>query len=409
MGNCCRKRVKIPNDLNNSKESLYRSLISNSNGTFIKQSRILRNSQIESINTISKDIGIDDFELIKILGKGTFGKVFLAKYKKDNLFYAIKVLKKEFIKQTNQVLHTKTEREILERIDNPFIVKLRFAFQTREKLYLVTDFMQGGELFFHLHKERRFTEKKALFNICEIILGLEHLHRNKIIYRDLKPENILMDSEGHIKLTDFGLSKFMFNIETSRAFTICGTPEYLAPEILECKGYNKAVDWWSLGVISYEMICGETPFKCNRDKKLDLKNYKKNIDFPSSVSQEARELISELLTFDPKARIGFGIGDSDTIKSHKFFKDVNWDDVYSKKIIPPFTPAFNGNNDFHYFDPVFISEQVILSVSNDFIPAKNDDANKYEQFTYIKSKGDMVISLTPSKDSKPLKNDLVFN
>ena len=182
-----------------------------------------------------------------------------------------------------------------------------------------------------------------------------------------------MDSEGPIKLTDFGLSKFIFNIETSRAFTICCTPGYLAPEMLECKGYIKAVDWWSLGVISYEMIYVETPFKFHRDKKLDLKNYKKNIDFPSSVL-ESRELISKLQIFDPKARIGFGIGDSDTIKSHKFFKDVTWDDVYSKKIIPPFTSAFNGYNDFHYFDSVSNSEQVILCVSNDFIPAKN--ANK---------------------------------
>ena len=392
MGCCCRKK-KLNNNLRNDcKNNLLASLISQHPSDKVISSEIsLKRSYSKSVmwkasinqQTKSNQICIEDFELIKLLGKGNFGKVFLGKKNDDNCHYAIKVLKKSTIKQTNQIFHTMTEREILERIDNPFIVKLRFAFQTREKLYLVTDFIQGGELYFHLHQEKNFSEDKTKFYVTEIILALEHLHKNKIIYRDLKPENILIAKDGHIKLTDFGLSKFMYNLETSRAFTICGTPEYLAPEILESNGYNKAVDWWSLGVIFYEMLCGQTPFKCK--KKLDPNNYKKTVEIPSFLSEDAKDLLRTLLTYDPDSRIGKGLADSDEIKSHKFFSDVDWEKVYNRTQDPPFIPDLKSPSDYRYFSSNFTSQPIKISITNDYFFSKIDDGNNYEHFSYINS------------------------
>lgn len=203
---------------------------------------------------------IDDFQLLKVVGRGSFGKVYMARKKDDNKIYAVKTLKKDFIIRTNQVNNTKIERDIMQQISHPFVVKLHYAFQSTESLYFVTDFLNGGELFFHLCNEIRFSEDRARFYAAQIVLALAHLHSKGIIYRDLKPENVLLDSEGHLKLTDFGLSKVK-QPEEGLTNTFCGTPEYLAPEVIKANGHSFKVDWWSLGMLTYEMISGINPFK----------------------------------------------------------------------------------------------------------------------------------------------------
>ena len=184
----------------------------------------------------------------------------MVRRKSDGEIFAMKTLKKDFIIKTNQVQNTKTERDIMTLIDHPFVVKLHFAFQNSETFYFITDFLNGGELFHHLCNEIRFSENRARFYAAELILALDHLHKNGIIYRDLKPENVLLDSQGHIKITDFGLSKLKPE-QNNQTNTFCGTPEYLAPEIIIGKGHSFGVDWWSLGMLLYEMISGINPFK----------------------------------------------------------------------------------------------------------------------------------------------------
>merc|ERR1719510_1698357 len=204
----------------------------------------------------------DDFEFLKVIGRGAFGKVMQVRYKKNKEIYAMKILRKKQIVKRNQVEHTKSERKILQALQHPFLIKLRFAFQTDSKLYFVLDYFKGGELFFHLKKRRKFTEAEARIFVAEVALALGHLHSLDIIYRDLKPENILLHQSGHICLTDFGLSKDLdpMNLESH---TFCGTPEYLAPEILQKQGHGKAVDWWSLGILCFELATGQPPFYHN--------------------------------------------------------------------------------------------------------------------------------------------------
>ena len=276
-------------------------------------------------------ISAQDFQEIKLLGRGTFGKVLLVKKKSSDNIYAMKVLKKSIVLIKNQVLHTKQERKILEKINHPFIVHLHYAFQDEKKLYLVTEFMQGGELFYHLRKDKLFKESRAKFYLCEIILALEHLHKNGCIYRDLKPENILLDINGHIKLTDFGLSKMTLSKKDERAYTVCGTPEYLAPEILLEQGYDKTVDWWSLGVLFYEMLCGYSPFKMSTSKaqRLDISLYTKPVTMHHFMSDDAISFISSLIVVDPKCRLGYGANGYANVKAHQFFSDVNWDDYFN--------------------------------------------------------------------------------
>lgn len=187
----------------------------------------------------------------------------------------MKILIKKQVKLRHQEVHTKAERDLMVKINCPFIVNIKFAFQDSVKLYIITEFMQGGEMFFHLHKEKKFSDEKTRFYVIEMVLAIEFLHKNKMLYRDLKPENIMVDASGHIKLTDFGLSK-MIKKQKEKAFTICGTPQYLAPEILSDEGYDNSVDWWSLGCVMYEMLVGKAPFRIPKGSYLSADLYKKN-------------------------------------------------------------------------------------------------------------------------------------
>ena len=245
----------------------------------------------------------------------------------------MKILNKNLLKLKKQQLHTKTERDLMVKVNCPFIVNIKSAFQDSEKLYIVSEFMQGGDMFFHMHDGKIvvFNDEKTKFYILELVLALECLHKNNMVYRDLKPENILLDAKGHVKLTDFGLSKIL-EAEDDKAFTICGTPQYLAPEIIKRKGYNKAVDWWSLGCVMYEMLTGKIPFAIKRGVKLNIRIYDQEVIYPSNLSKEAKSLIKQLLILNPNERLGSGPNGSENVKNHPYFKGINWKDAWQKKL-----------------------------------------------------------------------------
>ena len=290
-------------------------------------------------------VKLEDFNIIRLIGVGSYGKVYVATKNSSKKLYAIKVLNKEKINNKTQKNSINTERTVLAKLNHPFIMKLNYAFQTRKSLYFITQFMHGGELNYHIYKEKNnyFTEEKAKFYAAEIILGLNYLHKNNCIYRDLKPENVMIDQNGHIKLTDFGLSKLCEDFPC-KTKTLCGTPEYLAPEILFEKDYGIEVDWWSLGVIIYEMISGYLPFKILPDEKITKNVYKKKIKIFSHFSCFAKDLVKKLLEYNPKKRIGFT-----QIINHPFFKDIDWEKVEKKELNPPFEPEVDKNNLFKYF------------------------------------------------------------
>lgn len=282
-------------------------------------------------------VTLENFEFLKVLGKGTFGKVILCRDKANDHLYAIKVLKKEVIVQKDEVAHTYTEKRVLQRSRHPFLTGLKYCFQTADRLCFVMEYANGGELFFHLSRDRFFSEDRTRFYSAEIILALSYLHERGIIYRDLKLENLLLDNDGHIKITDFGLCKE--NIEfghTTRTF--CGTPEYLAPEVLEDNDYGRAVDWWGVGVVSYEMMVGRLPFYSIDHDILFEKILNEDVRVPVRLSPEARSLLLGLLVKDPIQRLGGGPDDAKEIMVHKFFAPIDWELLLQKKIPPPFKP-----------------------------------------------------------------------
>lgn len=277
--------------------------------------------------------------------------------KKDTQrIYAMKVLSKKVIVQKKEVAHTLGERNILVRTataNSPFIVGLKFSFQTLTDLYLVTGFMSGGELFWHLQKEGRFIEGRAKFYIAELILALQHLHQYDIVYRDLKPENILLDANGHIALCDFGLSKAnLTNDQTTSTF--CGTTEYLAPEVLlDEAGYTKMVDFWSLGVLVFEMCCGWSPFYAEETQQMYKNIAFGKVRFPKdALSTEGRNFVKGLLNRNPKHRLG-AKRDADELKEHPFFADTDWNAMMNKMVVPPFKPKLKNCLDTSNFDPEF--------------------------------------------------------
>lgn len=317
-----------------------------------------------------------DFEILKLIGRGNFGKVFLAIKITNNELFAMKKLKKKRIIDKNQVLHTKTERNLLASLSHPFIVELQYAFQTETSLFMVTNFIQGGELYFHLRKEKYFDEERTRFIASEILLALEYLHENKCIYRDLKPENILIDKDGHIKLTDFGLSKVLIEPK-SKAKTICGTAEYLAPEIAMNQGHDFKADWWSFGVLIYELLSGYTPVKVRHGSAIDLNAYNNPITYYNHFSNEAKDILSKLLVINPHKRLG--AKKSDEIKKHPFFSNVNFEDIYLKKIKTSFVPHIEDKFDISNFDKKFTNEVI----QNSFLESATDH---FIDFTFINPK-----------------------
>lgn len=348
MGCCCKKKQSNEDMTDNNDGDS--NLIPDS----MRTSTI--NSSISSLNS-----HLNDFDRLKVLGRGTFAKVILVRSTLTNEFFAMKILKKKDVVQKKQLNHTKTERALLEKLSNPFIVKLQYAFQDKKRLYFLTEFMQGGELFFHLQKNGLYKDPEVIFYTSEIICAIEYMHNNNFIYRDLKPENILIDKYGHIKITDFGLSKILER-DKERAFTLCGTPQYLAPEILLGKGYDKSCDWFSLGVLIFEMLCGFHPFP-NIGKQIDLKIYFRPLNFPKLLSVQARDIIMKLIDPNPKHRLG--VNGADEIKQHKFFQGIDFEMVKEKKYQPPFVPKLRGHADLTYFSHEFINERVESLPKND--------------------------------------------
>eukprot|EP01133_Synstelium_polycarpum_P003623 gene3623-4151_t len=322
----------------------------------------------------------DDFELLTVIGKGSFGKVMQVKKKDDQKIYAMKVLRKDAIIARKQVNHTKSEKNILQGISHPFIVNLHFAFQTRDKLYMILDFVNGGELFFHLKREGRFSEPRVKLYAAEIVSALAHLHQQDIVYRDLKPENILLDSDGHICITDFGLSKKIEN--TDGTFTFCGTPEYLAPEVLNGHGHGCAVDWWSLGTLLYEMLTGLPPFYSQNVSMMYQKILNGELKIPSYITPEAKSLLEGLLTREVDKRLGSKSGSD--VKNHPWFKNIDWEKLDRKEIEVHFKPKVKSGNDISQIDPVFTQERPMDSlVEGGTLTDTVSKDNSFEGFTYV--------------------------
>jgi len=323
-------------------------------------------------------VAIKDFDLLNVVGKGSFGKVLQVRKKDTGKIYAMKVLNKKTILERNELEHTKAEKNILQKLVHPFLVNLVYAFQTADKLYFIMDYINGGELFYHLQKEEKFTDDRVRFYCAEIICGLEYLHNSHVLYRDLKPENILLTEDGHICMTDFGISKEGLVSDNDRTVTFCGTPEYLAPEILQGKSYGKPVDWWSFGTLMYEMLTGLPPFYSQDVQEMYNKIMNDKLVFPPHVSSEARSLLTALLERNPDKRLQ----DAKVIKAHPYFKGIDWDAIVRKEVDPPFVPNVKGKADTSQVDAEFLAETPKLSVEKDSNLSSTLQQN-FADFTYV--------------------------
>ncbi|KAI5480751.1 AGC/Akt protein kinase [Pseudohyphozyma bogoriensis] len=303
---------------------------------------------------IKKGLVVNDFDFLRMIGKGTFGRVFQVRKKDTKRIYAMKVLSKREIVAKKEVAHTIGERKILQKSsDSPFLLGLKFSFQSETDLYLVMDYKCGGELFHHLQKEGRFTEDRARFYTAEITLAFEHLHKFDIVYRDLKPENILLDATGHIVLCDFGLSKPDLPSD-ALTNTFCGTTEYLAPEVLlDDHGYSKLVDFWSLGVLLFEMCCGWSPFYAEDTQQMYKLICFGKVKFPRGViGEDGKQFVKGLLNRNPKHRLG-ATRDAAELKEHAFFSSIDWDALAARQVPPPFKPFVDSDESVSNFDPEF--------------------------------------------------------
>lgn len=385
MGSCCVKTEKSEPLLNNNVSRVEQTALLNQDGIYQPPKMVSTvESQNETVNIkkfpFSKKVGIHDFETIKCIGKGSFAKVMMVKKKDTGKTYAMKCLTKKDLVRRKQIKHTMTEREVIANIKHPFIVTCHFAFQTDTKLYLVTDFFNGGELFYHLKNDSAFSCARARFYAAEIVLALECLHNHGIIYRDMKPENLLLDADGHIRLTDFGLSKDSLH-NGGLTKTFCGTPEYLAPEVIKQseQGYGKAVDWWALGVLIFEMRYGVPPFYHENLKTMYEDILHKDIPFPKSFSPQEREIISGLMEREPRDRLGYN--GAEEVKASTFFISIDFERLYRKEVQVPFKPNILAEDDIQNVDEDFLVESI-----ND-APMENshsliDARGKFPGFTY---------------------------
>uniref|UniRef100_A0A8C7Y623 non-specific serine/threonine protein kinase n=1 Tax=Oryzias sinensis TaxID=183150 RepID=A0A8C7Y623_9TELE len=333
------------------------------------------------------------FQLLKVLGQGSYGKVFLVRKIRGadrGQLYAMKVLKKATLKVRDRV-RSKMERDILAEVNHPFIVKLHYAFQTEGKLYLILDFLRGGDLFTRLSKEVMFTEEDVKFYLAELALALDHLHSLGIIYRDLKPENILLDEEGHIKITDFGLSKEAIDHD-KRAYSFCGTIEYMAPEVVNRRGHTQSADWWSFGVLMFEMLTGSLPFQGKDRKETMALILKAKLGMPQFLSPEVQSLLRALFKRNPTNRLGAGPDGVEEIKRHRFFASIDWKKLYRKEVRPPFKPSVGRPEDTFHFDPEFTSRTPTDSPG---LPPSANTHQLFRGFSFVATNQSQEASVAP--------------
>ncbi|MCL4127504.1 UNVERIFIED_CONTAM: hypothetical protein GTU68_026134 [Idotea baltica] len=344
-----------------------------------------------------RKLGLEDFSFIKVLGKGSFGKVMLAEKKGTDEIYAVKVLKKDVILQDDDVECTMTERRILAlSARHPFLTALHSSFQTEDRLFFVMEYVNGGDLMFQIQKARKFSEPRARFYAAEVTLALQFLHRNGVIYRDLKLDNILLDTDGHCKIADFGMCKEGIK-DGETTTTFCGTPDYIAPEILQELDYGASVDWWALGVLMYEMMAGQPPFEADNEDDLFESILRDDVLYPVWLSKEAVSILKGFMTKNPAKRLGCVAeqGGEVAICSHKFFKDIDWKALEERKVKPPFAPKIKGRKDAVNFDAEFTKEEPVLTpINSEVVKAINQE--EFINFSFVNSEFKGLSSLQQS-------------
>ncbi|GMM32753.1 protein kinase C [Saccharomycopsis crataegensis] len=331
-----------------------------------------------------RKVGLDDFQFLAVLGKGNFGKVMLAESRHTKKLCAIKVLKKDFILENDEVESTKSEKRVFliaNKKRHPFLINLHCCFQTANRIYFVMEYISGGDLMWHIQKAR-FSQRRAQFYAAEVLLGLKYFHDNGVIYRDLKLDNILLTTEGHIKIADYGLCKeeMWFGNTTS---TFCGTPEFMAPEILKEQKYGKAVDWWAFGVLLYQMLLGQSPFRGRDEEEIFNAILTDDPLYPIQMARESVEILQALLTRDPSQRLGFSPRDAEEVMEHPYFRNINFDDILSLRIDPPYLPEVKSEHDVSNFDDEFTAETPRLTPVNSTLDSSMQE--KFRGFSHMSS------------------------
>jgi len=327
------------------------------------------------------NVSVDDFQILKVLGKGSYGKVQLVKHKETGRVYAMKSLSKRVLAENNLVRRTVSERDVLLQANHPFLVSAKYTFQTNTKIFLVMDYVPGGELFSRLRIEHKFSIERVRYYGAMLLLAIGHLHSIGVIHRDLKPENILLDQDGYIKLTDFGLVRTKMSIN-ERTTTFCGTPEYISPEMVQGLEYGFEVDWWALGILIYEMLYGIPPFYDTNANAMYRAIIRDPIQFPADATQEAKDLISRLLDRNPNKRLGSGESDFEEVKSHPFFGGLKWKELMKKTIDMEWKPPLKDFIDVSQFDKEFTEEEPNLSYEDPRLVA-SDVQRQLKGFTFF--------------------------
>ena len=300
------------------------------------------------------ELSLSDFSLGATLGIGSFGRVRLATTaKKPGAPFAIKISSKKLVVQNLQTEHILSERALLEQLDHPFVVKMSAAFQDCRYLYMILEYVPGGEFFTHLRFAERFDDDTTRFYVGQVVLIFEYLHSRNIVYRDLKPENLLLDRNGFAKLVDFGFAKFLGSEGGSKTYTLCGTPEYIAPEQLVNQGHGKGVDWWALGILLYESLTGQPPFVDDEPMAIYQQILAGKLAFPRFVTRHARNIVGSLLTANLLHRLGCLKGGPEGVKQHAWFTafNFNFDACLGRILIAPLIPSVKDENDTSNFDP----------------------------------------------------------